>query len=100
MVFIDMYSVTIFSDSLQRIQRGQFAKKPILIGNMENDGSIWSLFYTSIREVLIVFLGPTFAATVTDDQVRALYPGQNDSTVIADFIRDQRYRWCVPKPSF
>lgn len=90
------FSYTIFTDSLQRIQRGQFAKTPILIGDLEGDGTIWALFYDSIREVLESYLGPEFAATVTDDQVRALYPGQNDSEVMSSFIRDDHYRWCVP----
>lgn len=61
---------------------------------MEDDGSIWAFqFGTSIRAMLLSYLGSSFAANVTDDQVRALYPGQNDSQVISEFIRDHDYRW-------
>ena len=62
---------------------------------MEDDGSIWSLFYSSIRSMLVAYVGAADAATVTDDAVRALYPNRTDMEVIADFIRDDHYRWCV-----
>ena len=41
----------------------------------------------------MAYLGPTFAAMVTDDEVRALYPGKNDSDIMAEMIRDDRYLW-------
>ena len=88
-------SVTFFDDPLQHIRTGQFARVPILLGNMEDDGSPFT-FNTS--ESLSTFLADQFgslAGSVPPDMVRALYPGLSDPQVIAGTLRDILSRWCV-----
>ena len=87
-------SVTVFEYPFARFQSNVTARVPLLVGNMEGDGTIWALGYPSLRAVLQSYLH-TFAANVTDDQVRALYPGQNETQIMASAIRDIQYRWCV-----
>jgi carboxylesterase type B len=88
-------SVTAFDDPLERIRTGQFAHVPILLGNMEDDGT--SMTYNT-SESLSSFLADQFgplAGSVPADKVRALYPGLSDPQVIASIVRDIVFRWCV-----
>ena len=88
-------SVTFFDDPLQRIRTGQFARVPILLGNMEDDGA--SLTYNT-SESLSSYLADQFGplvGSVPPDKVRALYPGLSDPQVIAGTVRDIVFRWCV-----
>jgi hypothetical protein len=85
-------SVTVFDDPLERIRTGQFARVPILLGNMQDDGTAFA-YNTSER--LSKYLAHRFAGSVTLDEVRALYPGLSDRQVIAGIVRDMRFRWCV-----
>ncbi|KAN0126023.1 carboxylic ester hydrolase [Russula decolorans] len=85
-------NVTFFDDPLQRIRTGQFAHVPILLGNMEDDGTV--LTYNT-SESLSTFLADQFgslAGSVPPDKVRALYPGLSDPQVIADTERDIVFR--------
>ena len=88
-------SVTFFDDPLQRIRTGQFAHVPILLGNMEDDGTS---FTYNTSESLSTFLAEQFGSlggSVPPDKVRALYPGLSDPQVIASTERDILFRWCV-----
>jgi hypothetical protein len=86
-------SVTFFDDPLERIRTGQFARVPILLGNMEDDGIV---FTYNTSKSLSRYLADRFGAgSVTPDEVRALYPGLSDPQVIAGAERDTRFRWCV-----
>ena len=85
-------SVTVFDDPLQRIRMGQIARVPILLGNMEDDGT--TLTYNTTKS-LSTFLADQFAGSVPADKVRALYPGLSDPQVIAGVERDIVFRWCV-----
>ena len=88
-------SVTAFGDPLQRIRTGQIARLPILLGDMEGDGTV---FTYNTSESLSSFLGDQFgslAASVPPDKVRALYPGLSDPQVIAATERDILFRWCA-----
>jgi hypothetical protein len=88
--------VTIFDDPLQRIRQGQIAQVPILLGSMEDDGAIIALgLPNNISATVSEVFGP-FGVLITPDLVRALYPGLNDSQVIAAGARDVEFRWCVP----
>jgi hypothetical protein len=88
-------SVTSFDDPLQRIRTGQIARVPILLGSMEDDGTLFTYGTTeSISTYLAGQLGSR-ARSVTPDEVRALYPGLSDPQVIADTERDILFRWCV-----
>ncbi|EKM52356.1 uncharacterized protein PHACADRAFT_101236, partial [Phanerochaete carnosa HHB-10118-sp] len=82
---------TYYVQALDRIQNNESAIKPILLGNLEGDGTIWALSFTTLRAVLVLYL-KQFADNVTDDQVCTLYPGQNNTIIMADFICDWQYR--------
>jgi hypothetical protein len=87
--------MTFFDDPLQRIRTGQFARVPILLGNMEDDGA--SMTYNT-SESLSTFLADllgSLAGSVPPDMVRALYPGLSDPQVIAGTVRDIIFRWYV-----
>ena len=87
--------MTTFDDPLERIRTGQFARVPILLGNMEDDGTALTYDTTlSISTFLASQFGP-LASSVDPDKVRALYPGLSDPQVIADIERDVVFRWCV-----
>ncbi|KAF8504327.1 Carboxylesterase [Russula emetica] len=85
-------NVTVFDDPLQRIRTGQVARVPILLGNMQDDGTA---FEYNTSESLSKFLAKRFgshAGSVPPDKVRALYPGLSDPQVIAATERDLRFR--------
>jgi hypothetical protein len=59
---------------------------------MENDGTAFTVGETN----LTAFLGgggPSMP--ISPALVQSLYPGQNDSVVIADAFRDRVFRWYV-----
>jgi carboxylesterase type B len=88
-------SITAFDDPLQRIRTGQTARVPILLGNTEDDGTV---FRYNTSESLSTFLTNQFgslAGSVPPDRVRALYPGLSDPQVIAGTMRDMAFRWWV-----
>jgi carboxylesterase type B len=88
-------SVTAFDDPLRLIRTGQTALVPILLGNTEDDGTV---FTYNTSESLSSFLADQFgslAGSIPPDKVRALYPGLSDPQVIAATVRDILFRWCV-----
>ncbi|KAJ6556627.1 hypothetical protein DFH09DRAFT_923455 [Mycena vulgaris] len=82
-----MPSFTIFTNPLERLQAGDSAKVPIVLGNMENDGSVSAIGMTNLK----AFLGREFSA-ISPDLLRSLYPGENDTLVISDSSRDLGFR--------
>ena len=88
-------SITSFDDPLERIRAGQIARVPILLGSMEDDGSV-DVYNTSesLSTSLADQLG-SLAGSVSTDEARALYPGLSDTQVIAGIERDILSRWCV-----
>ncbi|GJE88952.1 carboxylic ester hydrolase [Phanerochaete sordida] len=84
-------NATWFVQPLARIAARATALKPIVVGNAAGDGTVWALGYSSLRAAITDYLGAS-AAQVSDAQVRALYPGQNDSVVTASFITDYDYK--------
>jgi hypothetical protein len=84
--------VTFFADPFQRIRTGLTARVPFIIGNTENDGSIFALNLTNLTEYLATNFGPF----VTADEVRALYPsGLGDNAVISELTKDLVFLWSV-----
>jgi len=79
--------VTVFSDPLNRIRTGLIARVPFIIGNMQNDGSVFALGQTDLS----AFLTVTFAGLATAAEVRPLYPGLNDSLIISEIIKDTAF---------
>jgi carboxylesterase type B len=84
--------VTFFDDPLERIRTGQFARVPILLGNLQDDGTT---FTYNASESLSKFLAVRFEGSVTLDEVRVLYPGLSDPQVLAGIVRDMQFRWYV-----
>jgi carboxylesterase 2 len=89
---LSLSSVTVFADPLERLRRRATANVPIIIGNMENDGTAFTEGLTNLTAFL-VGRGPD--APISPALVRSLYPGENDSVVIADAFRDRGFRWYV-----
>ena len=87
-------SITSFDDPLQRIRTGQTARVPLLLGNMEDDGTTLAFNQSDLSAFLAQQFG-SLAGTIPLDKVRALYPGLNDSRVIAGAERDLIFRWWV-----
>ncbi|KAJ7217301.1 Alpha/Beta hydrolase protein [Mycena pura] len=82
-------NVTVFTNPIERIRSGATAGVPIILGNMENDGSVFVVGMTN----LTAFIEAEFPGTgVTADLVRSLYPGQNDTSIIASVDRDVSFR--------
>ncbi|KAJ7630507.1 Alpha/Beta hydrolase protein [Roridomyces roridus] len=76
--------VTVFADPLGRIRSGLTARVPFIIGNMQNDGTVFAFGLTDLTAFLQVETG----GLITAAEVRPLYPGLNDSTIIAEIIKD------------
>ncbi|KAJ7103838.1 Alpha/Beta hydrolase protein [Mycena epipterygia] len=80
-------NVTVFSNPLERIRSSSTVKVPIVLGNMENDGSVSAVGMSN----LTAFLESEIPGSISP-AVWALYPGQNDSLVISDSLRDMAFR--------
>lgn len=88
--------MTNFDDPLESIRTNKTARTPILIGSVQDDGSLFAVGLTNLTEFLASELSPSISLdTISPDTIRALYPGQNDSQVISSSIRDFVFRWCV-----
>jgi hypothetical protein len=89
--------VTVFADPLQRIRLGQIAHVPILLGSLEDDGSILVLGTSNnLSAFLAEQFGPgPFESLISPSLVRALYPGLSDPQVMAAVMRDIVFRWYV-----
>ncbi|KIJ56375.1 hypothetical protein M422DRAFT_41090 [Sphaerobolus stellatus SS14] len=77
--------VTAFANPLRRIANHQTARAPILIGSNEDDGILFALGITDLQAFLNASFGP---GVIPAPAVRALYPGQNDTQITADAIRE------------
>ncbi|KAJ7698124.1 hypothetical protein B0H17DRAFT_927865, partial [Mycena rosella] len=80
---------TVFPNPVERLRTGATANVPIIIGNMENDGTVFAEGLTNLTAFLD---GEIPGSAISPDLVRSLYPGQNDSVIIADAIRDLVFR--------
>jgi hypothetical protein len=85
-------SITAVTRPLQRIRAGKVPKVPILLGSMEDDGSVLVFGSQNISAFLGRQLGP-LSALFPPDLVRALYPGLSDPQVIAAAERDIVLHW-------
>jgi carboxylesterase type B len=94
-VTIEFDSVTMFDNPLQRIRTGQIARVPILLGNLEDDGTVFALAAQNLSATIALLTGPSGAAPLSPNVVRGLYPGLSDPQVIAAMWRDIGFRWCV-----
>ena len=92
---IGVGSVTMFDDPLQRIRTGQIARVPILLGNVEDDGTVFALVAQQNLSATIALLTGPSGDLLSPTVVRGLYPELSDPQVIAAMWRDIRFRWCV-----
>jgi len=86
-------SVTFISDSLQAIRTGQIPQIPVLLGGVEDEGTIFAPLYPNVT----FFLGATFGRlsvfrppNVTE--VNSFYPGLNDTQILDAVVRDVLFR--------
>jgi carboxylesterase type B len=79
---------TTFDDNIQRIQAGNAARVPLLTGNMQNDGTLFTVGDTNLTAFLEASGFSGVDTNITAAVVRSLYPGQDDTDVIADTFRD------------
>lgn len=86
--------MTAFDSALQRIQNNQLAPVPILLGSMQDDGTVFSYGLTDLQAFLDSSLGAA-SLLLSAPVLRLLYPGLNDSEVIAAVVRDVGFRWCA-----
>ena len=90
--------MTIFDDPLQRIRTGQIAQVPILLGSLEDDGTVFALAMLGASQNISTYItqlvGPD-GSVVSPTVARGLYPGLSDSQVLAAVGRDILFRWCV-----
>ncbi|KAJ7261983.1 Carboxylesterase [Mycena rebaudengoi] len=75
--------VTAFPFTLERLHSNVSTRVPLLIGELENDGSFIAVDVPTIEGLLAVN-----GIRATPDEVRAQYPGLNESQVIAKAFRD------------
>lgn len=82
-----------FDDNIQRILVGNAARVPLLIGNTQNDGTLFTVGDNNLTAFLDTFGLTAGDSDITADVLRSLYPGQNDTNVIADAERDSTFLW-------
>ncbi|KAF9261783.1 alpha/beta-hydrolase [Marasmius fiardii PR-910] len=76
---------TFFRDPIERILAHETTRTPLMIGNTQNDSSLFVIGQTDLAE----FLQTTFPGIpISADQVRSLYPGRTDVQVIGEFSTD------------
>jgi hypothetical protein len=89
-------SVTFIDDPLQAIRTGQIPQVPILLGNMEDDGTIFAPTFPNLTTFIgfefgkLPFFRPPNATTLQN-----LYPGLNDTQLFPAAVRDVLFHWCV-----
>lgn len=86
-------STTTFDDNLQRILARNAARVPLLSGNTQNDGTLFTVGDNNLTAFLDALGLSAVDPNITADAIRALYPGQNDTNVIADTVRDVTFLW-------
>lgn len=86
-------SITTFDDNLLRILVGNAARVPLLVGNTQNDGTLFAVGEDDLTAFLETFGLTAGVSNITADVVRLIYPGQDDADVIADALRDITFLW-------
>jgi len=87
-------SVTFFDDPLQSIRTGQIARVPILLGNMEDDGTVFASFFPNVSAFYANQFGP-LGASFRPPNLTTLYPGLIGTQLGSAVIRDVWFLWCA-----
>jgi carboxylesterase type B len=82
-------SVTVFADPLQRIRTGLTSRVPFMVGNTQDDGSLFAVGLTNLSD----YLTTTFGTLVTVDEMHALYPGLDDNLIISQIVKAFEFLW-------
>ncbi|KAF9257595.1 Carboxylesterase [Marasmius fiardii PR-910] len=77
---------TVFDRPIERIAAKKTARVPVLIGNTKDDGSLLAFGVGAVN--LAQFLEAQFQGAASEQLVRSLYPGLNDTTIISSVLRD------------
>jgi carboxylesterase type B len=85
-------SVTFIDDSLQAIRTRQIPRVPILLGTVEDEGTISVPAYPNLTVFLEVEFGELNSSCLPN--VTALYPRLDDTQVYPALIRDVLFHWC------
>jgi hypothetical protein len=84
--------VTKYANPVDRVLAGQTARTPILVGSMQDDGTVFTTNSTGIS-AFVASIGTAANTTLTPATLRALYPDRTDLEVIADAERDNGIKW-------
>ncbi|KAF5349361.1 hypothetical protein D9758_011788 [Tetrapyrgos nigripes] len=76
-------NITTFTNGIERIRSGDVAQVPVFIGNTQDDGSLFAVGMSNLTAFL-----ETLPGQISPDLVRSLYPGLNDSAIVAAAGRD------------
>ncbi|KAF5349355.1 hypothetical protein D9758_011780 [Tetrapyrgos nigripes] len=83
-------NLTAFANAVERVRSGDVAPVPIFIGTMQDDGSLFGVGLSNLTAFLSS--GALAPAHIPPDLVRSIYPGLNDSAVIAASLRDLMFK--------
>jgi carboxylesterase type B len=87
---LNVASVTMFADPLQHIRNGLTSRVPFMVGNTQDDGSLFVVGLMNLSD----FLTTSFGTLVTVDEMHALYPGLNDDNmIISQIVKDFEFLW-------
>jgi hypothetical protein len=87
-------SVTFFDDPLQSIRTGQIARVPILLGSMEDDGTVFASFFPNVSAFYANQFG-SLGAFFLPPNLTTLYPGLIGTPLVSAVIRDVWFLWCA-----
>ena len=89
-------SVTFISDSLQAIRTGRIPQIPVLLGGVEDEGTIFAPIYQNVSFFLETMFGQlSFYRPPNLTEVNSFYPGLNDTQIFDAVIREVLFRWCA-----
>ena len=89
-------SVTFISDSLQAIRTGQIPRVPVLLGGVEDEGTIFAPVYQNVSLFLGAMFGRlSFYRPPNVTELNSFYPGLNETQLLDAVIRDVLFRWCA-----
>jgi carboxylesterase type B len=96
MLYLVFCSVTFIEDSLQAIRTRNIPHVPILLGNMQDDGTIFAPTFPNLTTFLEVEFGKfPFFSPPNATTLQNLYPGLNDTRLFPAAVGDVLFRWCV-----
>jgi carboxylesterase type B len=90
------YSFTVFEDPFSRINNREAAFVPILQGNVQDEGTVFTIEVTTNTE-LALLINSTLEGVVTIEEVTTVYPTLSGMALAAQFVKDFTFLWYVCK---